>query len=464
MRAYIDLQSLQGPFYERGIARYVAALTRQLLRSSPDAICGLGTNINQGPIPSLYDDLARHTLAAATTRSRWRDLSATADMSYVCPSAFEGMKPIADLWPTAVIESNAPLVAIVHDTIPLRFPEVFQKTREQRDFYTARTRLLRHADLFLTNSQCSADDLVADVGVERSRVSVIGTGIDGQFQPAESLSDARSVVTQHLPVITKPYVLNVTGWPDTKNALGFLKAIATLPKDIQRAYQFVLASRVPPETETLWRNEIQTLGLPENCVVITGFIPDEVLVPLYQCTELLVCPSLYEGFGMPVAEAAACGRPAICSNVSSLPEILDFEPATFNPSDPSDMAARMVSALTDETFRSDLLGASARAAKTHTWAAVAQRFTAALECAAFPAPRQSVPKRAALLLSLNQTINEQKVRLAVASARKNHDFVDVFGNGLSKDSATLESGVRLFPAAALDRWQSTADYDEILTV
>jgi glycosyltransferase involved in cell wall biosynthesis len=460
MHAYVDLQSLQGPFYERGIARYVAALIRELIHdpARADAVGGLGTNANQGSIPDMYADLRTHPLTAPTTRSRWRSLTAEGEIAYVCPSAFEGMKPIADLWPSAVIESNAPLVAIVHDTIPLRFPEVFQKTREQRAFYTARSRLLRHADLFLTNSQCSADDLAIDVGVEPSRIRVIGTGIDQRFTPAADLAAARATVARSFPLLTKPYILNVTGWPDTKNALGFLEAIAALPAEIQRAYQFVLASRVPPETETLWRDTIRSLRLPDDAVVITGFIPDDVLVPLYQCTELLVCPSLYEGFGLPVAEAAACGRPTICSNVSSLPEILDFPAATFDPRDPQDMANRITSALTDEPFRLQLLSASAQAARAHTWNAVATKFISAVSNVSFPAPQRPVQERIAVQLADHQRGDDPEVRIFCASLAGASEAFDLFGHGSLDEPAP---NVRLLPIGALRRTQSVADYTEV---
>ncbi len=374
MSVHFDLQALQGPFYERGIARYVAALVRELLKSG-DSICSLGTNPDQGPIGALYDDLASHSLTAPTTVDRWHQVLEKGNVAYVCPSPYEGLKPIANLWPSFVIRSDVPLVAIVYDTIPLRFPELFQHTREERAFYTARTRLLRHADLFLTISRSTAADLVADVGVDPNRVRVIGTGVEERFRPAENVEAELAALRVELPGLTKPYVLNVTGWPETKNVLGYLEAIALLPPEILNSHQFVLACRVPAEVEALWRQRMKELMLPTGVVVITGFVSDEVILRLYQCTDLLVCPSLYEGFGLPVAEVAACGRPAICSNVSSLPEIFEYEPATFDPHDPHAIAERIVGALTDETFRTDLLRAGVLAVAKHSWKSVALRFT-----------------------------------------------------------------------------------------
>jgi glycosyltransferase involved in cell wall biosynthesis len=378
LSVHFDLQALQGPFYERGIARYVAALVRELLKSG-DSIRSLGTNPDQGPIHPLYNDLGTHSFTAPTTVERWDHVLQTGKVAYVCPSPYEGMKPIANLWPSFVIQSDVPLVAIVHDTIPLRFPEVFQRTRQERAFYAARTRLLSHADLFLTNSHCTAADLVADIGVDPRQVGVIGAGVDARFRPAENVDLELAGLRVELPALTKPYVLNVTGWPETKNVMGFLEALSLLPSEILGGYQFVLACRVPPDVEKLWRQRMRDLALPEGAVVITGFVSDELLLRLYQCAELLVCPSLYEGFGFPVAEAAACRRPAICSNVSSLPEILGFEAATFDPHDPSSIASRIAEALTNEQVRIDLLQAGNSAVAVHTWGAAAMRFTQCLE-------------------------------------------------------------------------------------
>ena len=89
-------------------------------------------------------------------------------------------------------------------------------------------------------------------------------------------------------------------------------------------------------------------------VLIPGFVPDEVLVALFQSTELAVYPSLYEGYGLPVIDSLACGAPTIAGDNSSLREILPRE-ARFEPSDPGAIAAAIVRALTDKPFRERLM-------------------------------------------------------------------------------------------------------------
>ena len=106
-------------------------------------------------------------------------------------------------------------------------------------------------------------------------------------------------------------------------------------------------------------------------VVFTGALDDDELVAVLQGAALSVMPSFEEGFGLPVLEAAACGVPAIWSNTSSLPEVLDEPTACFDPHDPSAIAEAIVRALTDDAHRSTLLAAGERAVQRWTWQHVA---------------------------------------------------------------------------------------------
>ena len=105
---------------------------------------------------------------------------------------------------------------------------------------------------------------------------------------------------------------------------------------------------------------------------------DDEMVALYQAARLSVMPSLEEGFGLPVAEAAACGCPTICSNNSSLPEVIDCDEALFNASDVIDIARAIEWALTDNEHRERLKVAAGRAAQRWTWENVGRAAVAVL--------------------------------------------------------------------------------------
>jgi glycosyltransferase involved in cell wall biosynthesis len=115
-----------------------------------------------------------------------------------------------------------------------------------------------------------------------------------------------------------------------------------------------------------WRDVANEVGLSESDVIFTDTVTDDEMVALYQSARLSVMPSLEEGFGLPVAEAAACGCVTICSNNSSLPEVINCDEALFNASDVIDIARAIEWALTDEDHRLHLKIAAANATKRWT--------------------------------------------------------------------------------------------------
>ena len=96
-------------------------------------------------------------------------------------------------------------------------------------------------------------------------------------------------------------------------------------------------------------------GMSRDELVLTGYVPDEDLVALYNLCALFVFPSWHEGFGLPALEAMRCGAPVIAANSSSLPEVVGWEDALFAPRSDDAMADKMTRALTDSSFRAELV-------------------------------------------------------------------------------------------------------------
>ena len=114
-------------------------------------------------------------------------------------------------------------------------------------------------------------------------------------------------------------------------------------------------------------------------MVFTGAVDDDEMVSILQGARLAVMPSLEEGFGLPVVEAAACGVPVICSNFTSLPEVLDEPAACFDPRDPDAIAHAIGRGLTDESYRQVLLTAGEWATQRWTWPRVARDLVDGLQ-------------------------------------------------------------------------------------
>ena len=121
----------------------------------------------------------------------------------------------------------------------------------------------------------------------------------------------------------------MSAWAPHKNTELAIEAFAALPRELRSSLQLVIVCTLPVQGLIQWENHAADVGLDRDEVVFTGFVPDPVLRALYQTTQLCVYPSRYEGFGLPVLEAARCGSPAITSNCPPLPEVLDWAPATF---------------------------------------------------------------------------------------------------------------------------------------
>jgi hypothetical protein len=204
-----------------------------------------------------------------------------------------------------------------------------------------------------------------------------------------------------------------------------------------------------------WQALANEAGVAER-VVFTGRLDDDELVAVLQGAELAVTPSLEEGFGLPVLEAAACGTAAIASNVSSLPEVLDEPAACFDPQDPKAIADAIVRALTDDTHRSVLLAAGRRAVERWTWANVASATVEALGSMGPRWPQR--PRRAA-------------TRTAIAST--DDQLVDALRAGGSDVTALVDTGGSPEPThAAGDRWPVRAigrfvppwDFDHVVAL
>ena len=172
-------------------------------------------------------------------------------------------------------------------------------------------------------SQATARDAVRLLGTAAGQDLVTGGGVSDEFSPPESRAAAQAALRRLRPAIDGEYVLYTGGMDYRKNVGGLLSAYAGLPAELRGRYKLVIVGRLgleDPSGRSPRRRS--SLGISDR-VVFTGYVPDEELVLLYQAATLFVFPSLYEGFGLPVVEALACGAPAIVGRNSSLVELVD---------------------------------------------------------------------------------------------------------------------------------------------
>jgi glycosyltransferase involved in cell wall biosynthesis len=164
-----------------------------------------------------------------------------------------------------------------------------------------------------------------------------------------------------------------------KNLGRLLEAVALLREQAQRgeAPGLVIAGRKGWLYDPVFQ-QVERLGL-EREVVFPGYVPQEDLPALLSGARLFVFPSLYEGFGLPVLEAMACGTPVVCSNVSSLPEVAGDAAFLVDPRDVKGMAEAMNRLLQDEGLRAEVVERGYRRVRQFSWDRCARETLAVLE-------------------------------------------------------------------------------------
>lgn len=452
----LDLQGAQSVDHrDRGVARFVLEHARAIERNAPGLVSHFFVNPSLPP-PGGIEDL----IATGRIVTDDRSLDPTTILHVMSP--FELSIPYDELLPRT--RRDLRLVTTLYDLIPDILADRYLADPGLRRRWRTRAELVRRADGVVAISQSTADDGISRLGLSGDRVQVIGTGTSAAFAPTEDRDATKEEVRHLLPGLANRWVLYTGGTDERKNVERLLEAWGRLPDPTRREWQLVIACRV----DALQRNHLlvraDQLGFPDG-LLVPGFVPDHVLVKLNQAADLAVFPSLYEGYGLPVAEAIACGTPAVASNTSSLPELLPAE-ALFDPTDPVDMAATIDRALRDDERRRAISVGLGR--PPSTWDEVAMRTLEMYERVAVrdavraggsrTRPASTATRRIALvspLPDLPTGVAAFSHLLAAELRRLDEIDVDLFVEAPPHDRRPAEeyrapSGVTVRPLAALE--------------
>jgi glycosyltransferase involved in cell wall biosynthesis len=178
--------------------------------------------------------------------------------------------------------------------------------------------------------------------------------------------------------LQRPYVLAVGTLQSRKNHTGLIRAAARLIADGMDV-DLVIPGAKGWLYDSIFRT-VRDLGL-EQRVRFLGFVPDADLPALYSGAEVAALVSLYEGFGLPVLEAMACGTPVVTSNVSSLPEVAGGAAVLVDPRDDDAIAAALARCITDSTLRRDLAERATSHLQQFSWEHTARETLTVLRAA-----------------------------------------------------------------------------------
>jgi glycosyltransferase involved in cell wall biosynthesis len=264
-------------------------------------------------------------------------------------------------------------VATVHDLGYHYFPEAH--TLSQNLYLRWSTRYnARAAARVLADSEATCRDLVHYYRVPEDRIAVVYPGRDESMAPVTDPVLLDAVRARY--GLTDPYLLYVGTLQPRKNLVRLVQAFASL-LSLDLDLSLVLAG----QKGWLYKDivsQVHRLGL-DNRVLLTGYVPDVDLAPLLSGALAFVFPSLYEGFGLPVLEAMACGTPVICASTSSLPEAAGDAALLVNPLDIESLTEAMVQIGTDEGLRRDLVERGFQQVERFSWERCAREAMAVFE-------------------------------------------------------------------------------------
>lgn len=365
----INAHLLSGRAWYRsaGVHQYIYHLLRHL--GPADDGLRYTVLLGEGALPpdvALTPLQSRWPTSRAAVRVLWEQLVQPWALRWIGAHLVHGPAFVGPVF------APCPTVVTIHDLSFIRFPGLFRPAN--RLYLTVMTRLsARRARRLIAVSAHTAAETTRLLGVPPERIDVIHHGVDPAFRPLPADQVAAFRQRQGLP---ERFVFFVGTLEPRKNLARLVEAFAHIRDGRVR---LVLAGGKGWLYDELFAT-VETLGLSEE-VIFPGYVMNDDLPLWYNAATALAYPSLYEGFGMQVLEAQACGTPVLTSNVSSLPEAAGDAALMVHPRDVQALAAGLNRLLADESLRHQLRAAGLAHARQFTWSRTA-RETARVYCQA----------------------------------------------------------------------------------
>jgi glycosyltransferase involved in cell wall biosynthesis len=273
---------------------------------------------------------------------------------------------------------SCPTVGTVHDFAHLH---VQGKYDAAHTFYQDRVLpfMVRRLDRVIAISESGKRDIVEHAGVDPDRISVIYHGADIKaFYPRQRSTCAAAMAARY--DIRPPYIFYISRLEHpAKNHVRLIRAFTRLKRETGLPHSLVLAGAEWHGAEAVHQAR-QDSEVAQDISYI-GFTDQEDLPQLYCGADLFACPSLVEGFGLPLLEAMACGTPVVCADASSLPEVAGKAAVLFDPLDEEAMAKAMAKVLENESLRADMVQQGLERSRHFTWEKSAAATTAVIHMA-----------------------------------------------------------------------------------
>ena len=270
---------------------------------------------------------------------------------------------------------NTKMVVTLHDMIAFLYPEIWSGLSGFRIRNYIKLSSQR-ADVILTVSNSAKKDIVRILKIPEDKIKVIYCGVNKKlYKPIPDLSLQGLVKRKY--GIRKKFILTVGPLGTRKNHDRLIDAYSILPKYIREDYQLIITGEKKGTYNNLLKKASKTCLADD--IVFTGFIPEKEMPMVINAASLFVFPSLYEGFGIPLLEAMACGTPLLASNVSSIPEVVGSAALLFDPYNINEMASVIDRVLTNKDLRQKLVQRGFERIKKYSWENTAKEILGVFE-------------------------------------------------------------------------------------
>ena len=371
MTIYIDVSA--AAYQHAGLARYARSLAYTLVtRHREQHDFGLfyihGRDAN--PLPDLHGVATR---PLATGYKSWR---MAVLLGHRLGIGFDRLLPDAELFHATehllMPLQNVPTVMTVHDLIYHLFP-AYHRRLNYWYLKTAMPLYVRRANALITISESSKRDLIEHYQVDKDKITVIYEAASPRFRPEPAERVAEAKARYGLP---DRYILALGTIEPRKNLIRLVDALRMLRRQDPELTLVIVGS-----AGWLYQDfflHLEKLEEPRS-VLLAGYVPDEDLPSLMTGAAAYVLASVYEGFGLPILEAMACGTPVVCSNTSSLPELGADAARYFDPHDVRDMLQAISAVLGDVGLREEMRTQGFEQAARFSWKRAAAETLALYE-------------------------------------------------------------------------------------
>ncbi len=292
-------------------------------------------------------------------------------MQLVLPAALRAEQPVLCHFTnfTAPLSCHTPFVVTIHDMTLSLFPRLHPMRQHivMRPFVPV---IAQRAAAIIAVSQSAKADIVRLLGVPESKVHVIYEAPAGRFQP---VSSAQIAATRNRYGLHGRYILYVGTIEPRKNLVRLVEAYARM-KAAGLPHQLLLVGKLGWDYKPLYQR-IDDLGLRGD-VLFLGYVPSDDLVSLYNMAEVFAFPSLYEGFGLPVIEAMACGTPVVTTQAGSLGEVAGNAALTVDPLSVDELAGALTGVVGDAALAGTLRDRGLTRASQMSWRETARQTLA----------------------------------------------------------------------------------------